>query len=83
MNEWMNEWMEERKIEWKKEKSNENECIEAWEVIGMKKDVRIGRFERFKRLRYQPTDQPTNRPTDMTCYRSAGTHLKKEQTEEV
>ena len=46
----------------------------------MKKDDRIGRFERFKRLRYQPTDRPTNRPTDqptdMTSYRSARTHLK-------
>ena len=30
----------------------------------MKKDDRIGRFERFKRLRYQPTDQPTDQPTE-------------------
>ena len=50
----------------------------------MKKDDRIGRFERFKRLRYQPTDRPTDQPTDrptdqptdMTSYRSARTHLK-------
>ena len=48
----MNEWM------------NENECGEAWQVIVMKKDNRIGRFERFKRLRYQPTDRPTDRPTN-------------------
>ena len=26
----------------------------------MKKDDRIGRFERFKRLRYRPTNRPTN-----------------------
>ena len=44
------------------EKQNENECWKAWEVIGMKKDDRIGRFERFKRLRYQPTNQPTDGP---------------------
>ena len=58
------------------EQQNENESSKAWKVIGMKKDDRIGRFERFKHLRYQPTDQPTNQPTDMTSYRSARTHLK-------
>ena len=47
-NEWMNEWM------------NENECDKAWKVIGIKKYVRISRFVHFKRLRYRPTNQPTN-----------------------
>ena len=49
----------------------------------MKKVDRIGRFKRFKRLRYQPTNrptnQPTNRPMDMTSTRSARTHLKRMQ----
>ena len=62
MNECMNE-------QW-----NENEYGKAGEVIGMKKDVRISRIAHFKHLR----DRPTNRPTDMTSYRSARTHLKKE-----
>ena len=59
---------------------NECERGEASEVIVMKKDGRIGRFECFKRLRYQPTDrptdQPTYRPTDRAYYRDARTHLK-------
>ena len=42
-------------------------------MIGMKKYVRISRFAHFKRLR----DRPTDRPTDMTSYRSARTHLKR------
>ena len=69
MNEWINEWMN----EW----MNDNECGEAWKVIGMKKYVRISRFAHFKRLRDRPTNQPTDGPTDMTSYRSARTHLKK------
>ena len=54
MNEWMNE----------STNKNENERGEAWEAIVMKKDDIFGRFERFKRLRYQPTNQPTDRPPD-------------------
>ena len=42
----------------------------------MKKDDRIGRFERFKRLRYRPTNRPTNQPTDTAYYRDVRTHLK-------
>ena len=42
--------------EWMNEQQNKNECGKAWEDIEKKKDDRIGRFERFKRLRYQPTD---------------------------
>ena len=38
-NEWMNEWMH----KW----MNENECGNAWKVIGMKKYVRISRFAHF------------------------------------
>ena len=64
MNEWMNEWM------------NENECAKAWKVIGMKEFFRISRFAHFKRLRDQPTDQPT----DMASYKSARTHLKSKSS---
>ena len=55
MNELMNEWTD----EWMNEQQNENESSKAWKVIGMKKDDRIGRFERLKRLRSQQTDRQT------------------------
>ena len=42
------------------QQQNENESSKAWKVIEMKKDDRIGRFERFERLRYQQTDRQTN-----------------------
>ena len=41
---------------------NENECGKARKVIGMMKYVRMSRFAHFKRLRYQPTNQPTDGP---------------------
>ena len=42
--------------EWMCEKQNENDCGMAWEVIAMKKAVRISRFAR---LNVGVTDQPT------------------------
>ena len=50
-------------MEWMNEGMNENDCGDAWKVIGMKKYVRISRFAHIKRLRDRPTDQPTDQPT--------------------
>ena len=36
-----------------------NERLKENAMGGMKKEVRIGRFERFKRLRDRPTDGPS------------------------
>ena len=36
-----------------------------------------------ERMRYQPTDQPTNRPTDTAGYRGALSHLKRENKVET
>ena len=60
LDEWMNEWMNDRMDEWIKEWMNENKCGKAWKVIGIKKYVRISRFEYFKCLRDWLTDQPTD-----------------------
>ena len=47
-------------------------------MIVMKKDDRIGRFERFKRLRYRPTNRPTDQPTDKASYRDADVSKKSD-----
>ena len=84
-NEWKNEWMMNERVyelmngrvnKWTSEWMNENECGKAWEVIGMKKNIRISHFAHFKCLRDWPTDWPTNQPTDLTLHRNARTHLK-------
>ena len=47
--------------------------------LGIKKNVRIGRFAHFNHLRDRLTNQPTNRPMDLISYRSARTLFKGKQ----
>ena len=42
------------------EQQNGNECGKAMEVKEIKKDVSIGRFAHFKRLRDRSINQPTD-----------------------
>ena len=50
-------------------------------LVGAGFGMKEPRILRFKRLRDGPTDQPTDRRTDMTSYRDARTHLKNAQNQ--